>query len=197
MSLTKKLLISVMLLFLVGCASDVTYRETFLERRSQGTAIPGKIGIRILEPDEKLSLSPSSYTGWATKINFDIGRITKKVALSTYGELFNDGAVYVEKNSKTDDLNLILEPKVKELKFRYNSLKNVGFAVTPQVEVWIFVKVFDTQQELIFEKGYHSGWIDGDTYVINLDYNGAINKTLHVILQDLFAKSFNDFKNKL
>ena len=33
--------------------------------------------------------------------------------------------------------------------------------------------------------------------VINLDYNGAINKTLHVILQDLFAKSFNDFKNKL
>ena len=66
-----------MLLFLVGCAADVTYRETFLERRSQGTAIPGKIGIRILEPDEKLSLSPSSYTGWATKINFDIGRITK------------------------------------------------------------------------------------------------------------------------
>ena len=45
-----------MLLFLVGCAADATYRETFLERRSQGTVIPGKIGIRILEPDEKLIL---------------------------------------------------------------------------------------------------------------------------------------------
>ena len=72
MYLIKKLIIFFAFLFIVGCTSDATFRDSFLERRSQGTPIPGKVGIIISVPDEIRTLGPSSYSGSATKINFRI-----------------------------------------------------------------------------------------------------------------------------
>ena len=200
MYLIKKLIIFFAFLFIVGCTSDATFRDSFLERRSQGTPIPGKVGIIISVPDEIRTLGPSSYSGSATKINFSIGKITKEVALSTYGKLFLDGGIYIEDKTKIENITIVVEPKILDLDYKYNQLKNIGFAITPQVQIVLLVKVYKTKNELletIFERTYDSGIKDGNTYFMDLEPAGTINKTLHVELQNLMALSFKDFKNKL
>ena len=74
----------------------------------------------------------------------------------------------------------------------YNSLKNIGFAITPEVEVDLHVEILDVDGESIFNQLYKSVRVSGDTYFVSGSPAEKVNQTLHRTLYDLLEKSFAD-----
>jgi hypothetical protein len=137
--------------------------------------------------------SPTSLTGGGTNLSMEIGNITKQIAVRVFREFFSEGVDARNVYDQKEIYAAIVMPKVTYLNYEYNSLRNVGFAITPQVNLGLSVRLLDKNGRIYIEKEYESGVVNGDTYVIALESPGEkINKTVHLVLYDLMVQAAQD-----
>jgi hypothetical protein len=85
------------------------------------------------------------------------------------------------------DYRVILTPRVIKLTYAYNQLKNFGFAITPQVDMELELRVIGPGQDADDLRVFRSGTVDGDTYVLSGQPAEKVNQLVHLTLFKLMT----------
>jgi hypothetical protein len=198
----KKSIFAVFAVILItGCATPLTTYNTNYVPYTYPTIIENKIDGKILvvmSPEQELytiESSPSSFAGAATKTNFQVGNISKEIALSVYSGLFKEGIAF--SNYFIEGYSVSITPSVTYLDYKYDQASSLGLTVTPRVKVSLDMLVLNSAGETIFKKTYYSGDTKGEPYVFNTSPHEEINKTLHKAIYNVISQSKTDLINSL
>ena len=177
-----------------GCAYQAGYNPTYLPAEEPEYISADE--VLLVMPDEVedfvYSGSPSSFTGSATSLTIPLGVILKEVSEEILEDRFSGTVGFASEFMTGGPYRLGLEPRIKRFEYRYSQLKNLGFAITPEVELDLDVNILDASGQTIFEHSYESGRVSGDTYLISGSPSEKINQTIHRVLYDLLERSFAD-----
>jgi hypothetical protein len=178
-----------------GCSYKAGYNVTYLPKPPVTEQHEGKVLIYMAQEDEQwvYSGNPTSLTGGATTLTLPLGNITKQVAERVFREHFSQAHSSVT----MDDAGLYLvavQPSVQKFEYAYNSLQNLGFAITPEVWLDLHVRALDSQGAEILRRTYQSGEIEGDTYFASGSPGEQVNSALHQCLYDLMSQAAVDVK---
>lgn len=181
-------------ILLSGCAYQAGYNPTYLPDDEPRYICADEVLLVMENEEEKFvySGSPSSFTGSATNLTIPLGAILKEVAEEILEDRFSGGTDFSNKFVCDKGYIIALHPSIKHFDYRYNQLRNLGFAITPEVEVDIQVKVLDNKGNTIFDRLYKSGYVSGETYMISGSPAEKINQALHSTVYDLLEQSFID-----
>lgn len=148
------------------------------------------------ELEQMILAKPTSITGHALTLEIPAGEIMKGVSVKTLDNIYLDGVDFATRLENAEKYKLIVKPKITSFEHEYNALKNLGFAITPQVKVNAEILIVNARNEVVDRKYYESGNIDGDTYMLNLQPTEAISKILHQTLQKFVIKAINEIYYK-
>jgi hypothetical protein len=183
--------------FLVtGCAFNVGFNPAYLPGEAQTLEIPGK-GLVVIDATDDNWISsehPTSFTGSATTLAIPIGTISREVAMRVFGAAFKEGADFRNVAGDTSGYQLVVMPKVTKFTYAYNSLQNLGFAITPQVDIGMHVTLTAPDGHLLLDKVYASGLVNGNTYVMSGQPAEMVNKLVHITLFNLMTSAAKDAK---
>jgi hypothetical protein len=140
---------------------------------------------------------PESFTGGATTLNIPLGFILRSVSEEVLQDRFSGGTQFANRLPAASTAQLTLMPSIVRFEYWYNSARNVGFAITPQVEVDLQVVLLDASGSEILNATYESGRVSGDTYFASGSPGEKVNQTLHRVLYDLLVKAFDDARPAL
>jgi hypothetical protein len=186
-------------LFCSGCSFNAGYNPSYLPAKAMPLGISGKSAVVMESTDAQWVFSggPSSFTGGGTTLSVPIGEITKQVALKVFGAACTDGADFREKAQNLSAYRVVVQPKVGQFTYAYNQLKNLGFAVTPQVTVQLNVVLLAPDGSKLLEKQFSSGTVDGDTYMLSGQPAEKVNQLLHQVLFKLMTDAAMEAKGLL
>jgi S1-C subfamily serine protease len=133
-------------------------------------------------------------TGFAWQLDAPLGELAKKTAAEIYGHSFVNG--YDTANStdfKLGSFAAIIHPQIQNFAWQFNQARNAGFAITPQVKMTLNLELLSPETNtVIFQRQYDSGWVDGNTYVVNLTPMEAIHAATQKTIATLMADSLRD-----
>jgi hypothetical protein len=188
------LAVSIALTVSSGCAYQAGYNPTYIPDEEPEYISADE--VLLIMPDEiedfVYSGSPSSFTGGGTTLTIPLGVILKEVSEEILEDRFSGPVGFANEFKASGQYRLALEPRIKRFDYKYNQLKNLGFAITPEVELDLEVKILDAKGQAIFQQSYESGRVSGDTYFISGSPSEKINQTIHRTLYDLLELSFAD-----
>lgn len=177
-----------------GCAYQAGYNPTYVPDEEPEYVSADE--VLLVMPDEVedfvYSGNPSSFTGAATTLTIPLGAILKAVSQEILEDRFSGAVGFANEFQAGEPYRLALEPRIRRFDYKYNQLKNLGFAITPEVELDLDVTILDAQGQAIFQQLYESGRVSGDTYILSGSPSEKINQTIHRTLYDLLEKSFAD-----
>ena len=182
-----------------GCSFQAGYNPIYLSAQPMALGLSGK-SLVVLEPADAnwtFSGAPTSFTGGGTTLTIPIGEITKQIALRVFGAAFDGGADFRESAGATTGYRLVVKPKVSQFNYAYNQLKNLGFTITPQVEVELHVVLVHPSGSILVDKRYTSGKVDGSTYMISGQPAEKVNQILHQEIFKLMTDAALDAKRAL
>lgn len=177
------LLVTIGVLLSSGCAYNASYNQAYFGGAS--SAYQDKItGVAAIEVPaetrgEFLTSSPTSYTGSATKLTLPVGEIVTQASLLSFKEIFTGGAEIVQPGKYNSSHTIIVRPKFRSMTYEYNSLKNVGFAITPTASVSVEISVESSSQRNIINKVFDSGPVEGPAYFATGAPGDEISKAFH------------------
>ena len=93
----------------------------------------------------------------------------KEISSEILEDRFSGQVAFANAFVDSGDYRLALAPSIKHFDYKYNQVKNAGFAVTPQVEVNLQVEILGAYGNSIFNRTYASGLVSGDTYFFSTD----------------------------
>ena len=190
----SRFLVILLLSFLVGCSFQAGYNPTYVPDEEPEYISADE--VLLLMPDEVedfvYSGSPKSFSGSGTNLTIPIGVVLKEVAVEILEDRFSGRVQFSSEFEADRGYKLALAPSVRRFEYYYNQLKNIGFAITPEVEVDLKIQILDAEGAPIFDEIYESGRVSGDTYMISGSPSEKINKTLHKTIYDLLVQSFAD-----
>ncbi len=196
-----RLLITIAILaILTGCAQVATYNPSYTgETLSVQKQLPGKALIYLNKEDAEYSYkgNPTSLTGAATTLTVPLGEITYRIAKDVFGNLFEKGADHATNLNQVEDYEIVVEPKSVNYSYAYNQLKNVGFAITPQVNMTLNVKAVTASGETLMDKDYQSGVVDGKSYMISGSPGDKVGQATHEAVTQLMNAAAQDIYNLL
>jgi len=198
MRIVKSLLVAASLL-LAGCSFNAGYNPSYLPVQPMGLGIPGKSLVVLETGDANWTYTgkPTSFTGSATTLTLPLGEITRQVALKVFGAAFKDGADFRNAAGDAAGYRLVVKPKVTRFTYAYNQLKNLGFAITPQVNLELHVTLVSPEGKTLLDKNYASGLTEGGTYVLSGKPAEKVNQILHQNLFKLMTDAALDAKKVL
>lgn len=177
-----------------GCAYQAGYNPTYLPEEEPEYISADE--VLLVMPDEEedfvYSGSPSSFTGGGTTLTIPLGVILKEVSEEILEDRFSGKVGFASEFTAGEGYRLALAPTIRRFDYKYNQLKNLGFAITPEVELDVGVKIFDASGQVIFQQLYESGRVSGDTYFLSGSPSEKINQVIHRTLYDLLERSFAD-----
>lgn len=177
-----------------ACAYQAGYNPTYIPDEEPEYISADEVLLVI--PDEVedfvYSGSPSSLTGGGTTLTIPLGVILKEVSEEILEDRFSGKVGFANEFRAGEQYRLALEPRIKRFDYKYNQLKNLGFAITPEVELDLDVTILDAQGQAIYQQLYESGRVSGDTYFISGSPSEKVNQTIHRVLYDLLERSFAD-----
>lgn len=178
---------------LSGCSFNAGYNSTYLPPAGITTKIDEKILIVMSEQEQEwvYSGNPASFTGGGTTLTVPLGNITKQIALEVFSRRFAaaDAAVELPTDSA---YRIVVNPRVSRFEYAYNQLKNIGFAITPEVQLDLDVKLYDASGSQVLAKSYESGIRSGDSYMVSGSPAEKINQTMHRTLFELMEQAADD-----
>lgn len=188
-------LISIALAF-SGCAFNAGYNPSYISSQPLALGAPGKALVVMESSDANWVFSgrPTSFTGGGTTLTVPLGEISKQVALKVFGAAFKDGTDFRNSVGDASNYRLVVSPKVATFTYAYNQLKNLGFAVTPQVNLQLRVTLISSDGKTLLEKTYTSGTVDGDSYLLSGQPAEKVNQLLHQVLFKLMTEAAIDAK---
>lgn len=74
----------------------------------------------------------------------------------------------------------------------FPQLKNLGFAITPEVRVTMRMTLLDSTGKDLHEKDYDSGVVSGSSYMISGRPVERVNKLAHEVVYDLMCRAASD-----
>lgn len=182
-----------------GCAFNAGYNPSYLPAQPMALGISGKSLVIMEATDAQWTFSgnPTSFTGGGTTLTIPLGEITKQVALKVFGAAFIDGADFRDKRGDLAAYRIAVQPKVGQFTYAYNQLKNLGFAVTPQVTLQLNIVLYAPGGSKVLEKQFSSGTVDGDTYMLSGQPAEKVNQLLHQVLFKLMTDAAMEAKAAL
>lgn len=141
---------------------------------------------------------PISFSGLTNTPNLHLGDITRETALVVFGGIFREGAEHSNTWTNTDDYTIVVTPRTTGFSYNYNTLRYLGFAIRPEIEVTVQAIVSDSNGGVILEKTYSSGAVTGDTstdiYFLPVE---ELNIAVHETIIDLLSRAALDTYNAL
>jgi len=92
---------------------------------------------------------------------------------------------------------LMVNPRVQHFEYAYNQLKNLGFAITPEVKIDLDVTFYDQSGNEMLKKTYDSGIRSGSSYMVSGAPSEKINQAIHETLYDLLDQAAKEIINQL
>lgn len=194
MKICKSLaLISLAVFFLGACSYNAGFNSTYLPPKGITTKINERILIVMSEQEQEwvYSGNPTSFTGGGTTLTMPLGNITKQIAIEVFSRHF-EGADSAPQLPSVSTYRIAVNPRVSHFEYAYNQLKNLGFAITPEINLNLDVKLFDATGRQIMAKTYSSGLRSGESYMVSGSPAEKINQALHRALFELMEDAAAD-----
>lgn len=190
-----------LIILLNGCAYHVNYNPNYISNELShiSQTIDGKALIYTeIKQDEKLySQKPSSFTGGGTTLHVKVGEILKNISVEVFSKKFKEGAYHSNKLQNAEDYSIIIRPEIFYFDYRYNQLKNLGFAITPEAKISLFVFLYDKQKKLISQKRYESDYLSSGSYIISFSPEERINQSIHQTIYKMLNEISFDVESSL
>ncbi len=193
------LAIAFAVLLVAGCSYQGGFNPAYLPAQPMALNVTGKglVVLTVQEAQRSYVKKPSSFTGGGTTLTLPLGEITKQVALKVFGATFIEGVDFRNESREAVGYRVVIRPRVVNLTYAYNQLKNAGFAITPQASVELEVILQHPDGGALTVKTYESGLVDGDTYVISGQPAEKINQLVHLTLFKLMTEAAKEVKTML
>jgi hypothetical protein len=188
----------VALLFLTGCASSVAYRADYVPSIEviETERIDGRVLVYTTrDADEKLYTGgASSFTGSGAKLTVPIGLMTREIAVKVFSAVAQESASASPDLKDSGRYAVIVRPETTDFKYGFPQLQNLGFAITPNVEMTLRIQMLDVTGAVLLEKSYQSGVREGKSYMMSGSPYERINRLAHETLTELMRKAANDVR---
>lgn len=198
MRISRALAALALVSILGGCATSIAYRADYVPDKPIADAdrIKGRILIYTTKADDERLVTggATSFTGSGAKLTTPIGMMTREIALKVFSRLATDGAQSSNDLADSSRFTIVLRPEVQDFKYGFPQLKNLGFAITPQVEVTLRAQIIDSSGHTQFEQTYSSGVVEGKSYMMSGSPYERINKLVHATIYDLMVRAAADVK---
>jgi len=183
-------------LLLAGCSFNAGYNPSYLPAQPMALGISGRSLVVIDTPDANwvYTGNPTSFTGGGSTLTLPLGEITRQVALKVFGGAFKDGVDFRNVVGDASGYRIVVKPKINRFTYAYNQLKNLGFAITPQVDLELHVVLVSPDGRTLLDRNYPSGLTSGDTYVVSGQPAEKVNQILHQTLFKLMTDAAQDAK---
>jgi hypothetical protein len=190
---------AVLALLLTGCTFNVGYNPSYLPTEPMKMGINGKSLVVLSDADAQWTYSghPTSFTASGSTLTLPLGEITKQVALKVFGAAFKDGTDFRNNADNVTGYRLIVRPKVNKFTYAYNQLKNLGFAITPTIDMDLHVVLLSPEGKTLLDKIYYGGPVEGASYVMSGQPQEKINQILHQTLFKYMTDAALDAKKAL
>ena len=198
MRITRTLVALALLSLLGGCATSIAYRADYIPDRpvADSDRINGRVLVYTTKADDErlATAGATSFTGSGGKLTTPIGMMTREVALKVFSRVATDGAAASNDLADAARFTIVLRPQTEDFKYGFPQLKNLGFAITPQVEITLRMQLLDASGRVAFEQTYSSGVVEGKSYMMSGSPYERINKLAHSTLYDLMSRAAADVK---
>ncbi len=185
----------------VGCAFKGQYQPELLSKQlsSLEAKYDGKaLVVTSLEDDQKnYNQGPTSLTGAATKLNVNVGSYLKEISVEVFSRLFKEGAIHSNDNNHSGNYTIVINPKILNYEWRFNQLKNLGFAITPETKIDLVVTLKDSKGNTLLNKEYKSDFTSGGTYLASIKPHEKVNKSIHQSIYNLLINVASDIEKIL
>lgn len=191
MKLARIVLSLVLVSLTSACAYQVGFNPAYLPDEDVELVSAGSVLLVMPEDEENFvhTGSPSSFTGGGTSLTIPLGYILKSVSEDVLGDRFSGGIAFSNQDMPNSDSAIVFRPSIQRFEFWYNQARNLGFAVTPQVEIDLHVRMLDRAGSVLCDEVFASGRISGDSYFISGSPAEKVNQTVHRVLYDLLEQS--------
>ncbi len=185
---------------ITGCTTAVAYKPSYLEVESHDKpiSIKCKAIIYTTETDDNFVYKgpPSSITGGAFGIKMPIGGLTKEIAQVVFNQVCSCGAQLTKNISAVSANDLIVYPRITKFDYRYKNT-NLGFTITTQVRIILRIAIVDLNGNEGYTGKYDSGYVNGNTSVVDVSPSESVNKLTHRIIYELMTQAANDLVHNL
>ena len=189
------------LLLVVACTYPLQYNPAYMAaaRRPVDVQLDGKALIYTTPQEDNYVYSghPTSMTGSATTAEVPLGIIVREAARAAFADVFRGGADASNSVASASGYRVIVRPKPLQYSYQYNQIRNLGFVITPIVEMQIDVSVLDAAGATVWERNYVSGEVTAPSYMINLKPEEEINRATHSAAYNLMAKAASDIAREV
>jgi hypothetical protein len=186
---------------LAGCAHRGALNPTYFPRQgfAEEQRVDGRALVITAPADDAFVYEgrPESFTGSATTLALPLGVITREAAAIAFGDLFRGGADRTNAVAGLESYRVVIAPRATRFSYAYNALRNLGFAVTPEVTVTLTVHLVDAQGKPTWERSYDSGTFRGDTYFMTGTPGETVNQAAHRAIYDLVLRAAADVAAEL
>jgi len=162
-----------------------------LLHRTTRSVAPTEAGERLLE---RLRPALNDIDGALAELK---GFKHKNIALEVFSKKFKEGAYHSNKLENTQNYSIVIRPEILNYDYRYNQLKNLGFAITPEAKIDLFVYLYDKQGKLVLEKKYESEYLSGGSYMVSFSPHEKVNKAIHEVIYNLLNNISHDVEATL
>ena len=101
----------------------------------------------------------------------------------------------VETAGKTHDYAATIHPRVTGFRYRFNRMRNLDFATTPQVQLSVQVSARDAAGQTLLDRTYSSrGWFSGRTVMDTMKPGELINRIVHEEMTGHMAEAAADVR---
>lgn len=184
-------------LSLSACTHTTRFNPAWLDSPPPPEAerVDGRVLVMTSSQDDAWVYSghPSSFTGSATTLQIPLGEITREAAAKAFGDLFRGGVERSNVVVGLENYRVVVAPRAVAFDYRYNALRNLGFAVTPQAGVQVHVSLLDAQGAPTWERTYDSGLENGRTYFI-ADPGERVGEAAHHAVLRVMRQAAADVK---
>jgi hypothetical protein len=188
-------------LLLGGCTTYIVYRPDYVPERpvTDSERVEGRVLIYTTKADdERVILAPArSFTGSALNLSIPIGAMTREIAVKVFSTVADGGAEAHRELSGLNRYAVVLQPQAQDFTYWLQELRNLGFAMTPQVRLSMRMTLLDGAGKPLLQKEYDSGRVSGSTSVLaNMPFRpppyDQISRLAHETLGDLMRRAAVD-----
>ena len=181
------------LLSAYGCSYQTGFNSTYIPEEPAGHWSADHVQIVMSEYDANYtsSSSPSSFTGGGTTLVIPMGQIVREVTSEALRDRFS-GEIGFANEMLADRYQLGIRPTVRKWDYKYNSLRNLGFAITIEGELDLQVEILDPSGEVIFENTYASGLRQGQSYFASFSPEEKVSALLHELIYEHVEQALDD-----